>query len=107
MRTVLCLAATVLLGLVGNAPCQVYLPPSSGDFSLFANGELAGQNGWVPVTTTPTIGQINNGRMVVPFSFSPPPPVRYPFAAAVPNTLGSSYFVGLTFRLNRTDNSEV
>lgn len=107
MRTHPILTAAALLGMVSAAPAQVYLPNTSGDFSLFADGELAGQNGWAAVTTTPTLGQISNGRMVSQFSSTTKPSVRYPFASAVPNTPGSSYFVGLTFRLNQLGNSEV
>lgn len=103
---------SIRFGLVGlamsvfsAAPAagQVYIPPSSADFSSFANGDLAGQNGWVPVSTTPTGVQINGGRAVVQAAASAPPGVRYPFAASVPATAGTSYYVGLTLRVTQSD----
>jgi hypothetical protein len=93
---------TVVLAAAGPAAAQVvYLPPQAGDFSLFANGDLAGQNGWLPVTTTPTGVQISGGRAVIQSASGTTdlPDARYPFAAAVPATAGTSYYVGLTFRV--------
>ncbi len=92
----------VVVGVSAPAAAQVvYVPPQAGDFSLFADGDLAGQNGWVPVTTTPTGVQISGGRVVVQSvqGTTDLPDARYPFTAAVPATAGTSYYVGLTLRV--------
>ncbi len=104
---VLLRAGAVVLGLIvtaGASPAQVIIPPSSGDFSRFANGDLAGQNGWVPVTTTPTGVQISGGHAVMQGGLTTDlPDVRYPYTNPVPPTASASYYVGLTLRVNYVD----
>src|SRR5947209_5189305 len=98
-----CRRATATLlawALAGATPAaaQVYVPPASGDFSGFADGDLAGQNGWVGVPTTPTGIQVQGGRVVVQVAGAGAtdlPDARYPFGATVPGTAGTSYYVGL------------
>ena len=104
MRSILCPAAAAALALAGSAPAQVLVPESAGDFSRFADGDLAGQNGWVPVTTTPTGVQVSGDRAVIQGGMSTPrPDVRYPFAAPVTLAPGASYYVGVVLRVNSAD----
>ncbi|HEY1380539.1 MAG TPA: hypothetical protein VGF55_27305, partial [Gemmataceae bacterium] len=93
----------VALVAAGPAAGQLYIPPTAGDFSLFADGDLAGQNGWVAATTAPTGVQISGGRAVVQAATATPPGARYPFAATVPAAAGTSYYVGLTLRVTQSD----
>src|SRR5207247_2282284 len=57
-------AVIVLIGVAAPSSAQVYVPASAGDFAGFSNGDLAGQHGWKPLTTTPTGLQVINGKVV-------------------------------------------
>jgi len=97
----------VLAALIVNAApsaAQVYVPSTAGDFSLFINGDLAGQHGWVATTSTPTGLQVSGGKVMTSGGQTvDPPDVRYPFAAPVPATPGSSFYIGLSFRVTQVD----
>jgi hypothetical protein len=103
----LCALSCVLLTTEG-ALAQVYLPPGAGTFSGFADGDLVGQNGWTSVTTTPTGAQVVGGKLVFQGGLtSDPPDARYPFSATVPNTGGTTFYVGAAFRVTQADQNSL
>jgi len=98
------LVLAVLIVNAAPSAAQVYVPATAGDFSLFTNGDLAGQHGWVAPTTTPTGLQVSGGKVVTAGGQAvDPPDVRYPFAAPVPATAGSTFYIGLNFRVTQVD----
>jgi hypothetical protein len=87
---------------------QIYLPTSAGNFGGFANGDLAGQNGWTAVSTTPTGAQVLGGKVVFQGGLTTDPPdARYPFASTVPTTAGTTFYVGAAFRVTQTDQASL
>jgi hypothetical protein len=96
------LALVVLIVSATPVAAQIYVPASDGDFSLFSDGDLAGQHGWSAVTTTPTGMQVSGGKVVtLGGQLVDPPDVRYTFAAPVPGTAGSTFYIGLNFRVTQ------
>jgi len=94
----------IALLAVRSSQAQVYLPTSAGNFSGFANGDLAGQNGWTAVTTTPTGVQVVGGIATFQGGLSSDmPDARYNFSSTVPSTAGTSFYLGAAFRVTSID----